>query len=48
MKLTSSEKALIHIALTMLAKDVRDGNSLQVNTSVDSINNLIFKVIRSK
>jgi len=46
MKLTRYEKALIHIALTMLANDVRKGNSLQVKTDVDSINELIFKVIK--
>jgi hypothetical protein len=46
MKLTRYEKALIHIALTMLATDVRNRNSLNVKTDVDSINELIFKVIK--
>ena len=46
MKLTRYEKALIHIALNMLATDVRNRNSLNVKADVDSINELIFKVIK--
>ena len=46
MTLTSNDKALIHTALVMLANDVRNGNSLQVKTDADSINEVIFKVIK--
>ena len=46
MTLTSTDKALIHTALVMLATDIRNGNSLQVKTDADSINELIFKVIK--
>jgi len=46
MTLTSNDKALIHTALVMLANDVRNGNSLQVKTDVDTVNELIFKVIK--
>jgi hypothetical protein len=46
MTLTPNDKALIHTALSMLANDIRNGNSLQVKTDVDSVNELIFKVIK--
>ena len=46
MTLTSNDKALIHTALVMLANDVRNGNSLQLKTDADSINEVIFKVIK--
>lgn len=47
MKFTPMEAGLIQIALTMLARDIRtNGNSLQVQTDVDVVEALMFKVLK--
>lgn len=43
---TTKEIVLIHTALTMMQIDVKEKNSLDLNTNYDEIQEIIWKVLK--